>query len=129
MSGALLKTIVALYVFVTCWSAALDAQTTTTTGWILWNKNVTWYPATDTKVATTTTQWSPVDGYDALSECRAEGQRQVLIFLEITKHLKSARLVGSVTPDGRSATFNSKNDERFDVAYVCFPGTFDPRPR
>ena len=93
-------------------------------GWILWEKNMTSKPGSPEAVT-----WEPLDGYDALAECRKTGQ----------EHLKNAvaymnsgagKLLGAVRPDGRSATFALTNPvgQTVDIRYLCFPGGFDPRP-
>lgn len=97
-----------------------------TAGWILWEKNMINKPGSPESVT-----WEPLDGYDALAECRKKGQ----------EHLKNAlaymndgagKLLGSVRPDGRSAMFavtNAGAGQTVDIRYLCFPGGFDPRPR
>lgn len=95
-----------------------------TAGWILWEKNMINSPGTAEAVT-----WEPLDGYDTLGECRKTGQ----------EHLKNAlaymnsgagKLLGSVRPDGRSATFALTNPagQTVDTRYLCFPEAFDPRP-
>jgi hypothetical protein len=102
----------------------VDAQSAA--GWILWEKHMISKPGSPESVT-----WEPVDGYDALAECRKTGQ----------EHLKNAlaymnggagKLLGSVRPDGRSATFaltDTAAGQTVDIRYLCFPGGFDPRPR
>jgi hypothetical protein len=104
-------------------SSLVDAQSTS--GWILWEKNFTM------KGSTPTTQWEPQDGFDTLAECRMSAQQ---LFQFALAYMKDAggKILGGVRPDGRSAMFavtEAGVQQTVDIRYVCFPGTFDPRPQ
>jgi hypothetical protein len=94
-------------------------------GWILWEKNMS------TKNGADSITWEPLDGFATIAECRLEGQR---VFKSALDYMKSGagRQLGPVRPDGRSAIFDVSKDgvkETLDIRLLCFPGTFDPRPR
>ena len=93
-------------------------------GWILWEKNFR------VKGTTETTEWEPQDGFDTLAECRATARELLQSALAYMKS-GAGTLLGPVRPDGRSATFaltGAGQKQTLDVRYLCFPGTFDPRP-
>jgi hypothetical protein len=101
----------------------LSAQATA--GWILWEKNMT------TKAGADSITWEPLDGFATIAECRLEGQR---VFKSALGYMKSGagKQLGPVRPDGRSAIFDVSKDgvqETLDIRLLCFPGSFDPRPR
>jgi hypothetical protein len=104
-------------------SSSAGAQATST--WILWEKNYT------TKGIEPTTMWEPQDGFESLADCRKAGQQLLQFALGYMKS-NNAKLLGPVQLDGRAATFaitESGVQRTMDVRYLCFPGTFDPRPR
>ena len=75
--------------------------------------------------------WVPMDGYDALTECRKAGQTLLGYALSYMKD-GAGKILGPVRPDGRSAIFAVTTDGvqgTVDIRYLCFPGGFDPRPR
>ena len=93
-------------------------------GWILWEKNFR------VKGIAETTEWEPLDGFDTLAECRATARAQFQFALAYMKS-GAGTLMGPVRPDGRSATFvltGTGEKQTVDIRYLCFPGTFDPRP-
>ena len=93
-------------------------------GWILWEKNFR------VKGIAETTEWEPLDGFDTLGECRATAREQFQFALAYMKS-GAGTLMGPVRPDGRSATFvltGTGEKQTVDIRYLCFPGTFDPRP-
>lgn len=59
--GAMVLGIAAIF------SVPLRAQTSS--GWILWEKNMASKPGTPMSVT-----WVPMDGYEVLTECRKTGQ-------------------------------------------------------
>jgi hypothetical protein len=105
-------------------SVPLRAQTAA--GWILWEKNMASKPGAPMSVT-----WVPMDGYDALAECRKAGQTLLGYALSYMKD-GAGKILGPVRPDGRSAIFAVTTDGvqgTVDIRYLCFPGGFDPRPR
>ena len=95
-------------------------------GWVLWEKNMT------TKGGSDSVTWEPLDGFATIAECRLEGQR---VFKSALDYMKSGagKQLGPVRPDGRSAIFDVSKEggekETLDIRLLCFPGTFDPRPK
>ena len=101
----------------------VDAQSTS--GWILWEKYFT------TNGSKETTTWEPQDGFALLADCRTSAQQLLQNALTYVKDT-GGKLLGPVRPDGRSVVFEvtqSGVQQRIDVRYVCFPGSFDPRTR
>jgi hypothetical protein len=93
--------------------------------WILWEK----YFSMKRNAGTTT--WEPQDGFDRLADCRTSAQQLLQTALAYMKD-NGGKLLGPVQLEGRAAVFavaKSGVQERVDVRYLCFPGTFDPRPR
>ena len=96
-----------------------------TSGWILWEKNMR------SQGGAETVSWEPQDGFDALTECRNTAQQLLQFALAYMKN-GGGKLLGEVRPDGRSAVFDVSEagvQQTIDIRYVCFPGTFDPRPQ
>ena len=94
-------------------------------GWILWEKNMINKPGMPESVT-----WEPLDGYELLTECRDSG-RELLKAALVYMNGGGGKLLGSIRPDGRSATFAVTRDGAqgtIDIRYLCFPGGFDPRP-
>ena len=82
------------------------------------------------KGTTETTQWEPQDGFDTLAECRTSARELLQLALAYMKSGAGTRM-GPVRPDGRSAMFaltGTGEKQTLDIRYLCFPGTFDPRP-
>ena len=96
--------------------------------WILWEKYYT------KKGTIETTTWEPQDGFEQLADCRKSAQQLLQFALD---YMKSAggKLLGPTQLDplaGRAAVFvvtESGIEKTYDIRYLCFPGTFDPRPR
>jgi hypothetical protein len=101
------------------------AAAQSTSAWILWEKNFT------TKGDVGATTWEPQDGFDSLASCRASAQQLLKFALDYMKSV-GGKALGPVQLDGRAAMFaitDSGVQQRIDIRYLCFPGTFDPRPR
>ena len=108
---------------IACAPSSSGAQTAS--AWTLWEKNYTM------KGTTGTTTWEPQDGFEQLNDCRMAGQQILRIALDYMKN-NGAKLLGPVQLDGRAATFvtgDSANQNTVNIRYLCFPGSFDPRPR
>ena len=96
-----------------------------TSAWILWEKYYT------KKGTAETTTWEPQDGFEQLGDCRKSAQQLLQFALDYMKSV-GGKLLGPVQLDGRAAIFavtESGVEKSYDIRYLCFPGTFDPRPR
>ena len=105
------------------WPVAPSAQTTS--GWVLWEKNMA------ARAGTESVTWEPIDGFESIAECRQMGQQQLQYALDYVKS-GAGTLLGPVRPDGRSLIYevaNAKPRQTVDTRYLCFPGALDPRPR
>ena len=105
------------------WPVATSAQTTS--GWVLWEKNMV------TKAGAESVTWEPMDGFESVAECRQTGQQLLQYALDYVKS-GVGKLLGPVRPDGRSIIYevtNAKPGQTVDTRFLCFPGTLDPRPR
>jgi hypothetical protein len=104
-----------------------SARAQSTSSWILWEKTYT----TKSKAAPTTT-WEPYDGYDSLAECRKAAQPLVQAALAYVKS-KNGKVLGLPQElAGRAAVYTiaeSGVEQTVDLRFLCFPGSFDPRPR
>jgi hypothetical protein len=93
--------------------------------WILWEKYYT------KKGTAETTTWEPQDGFEQLADCRKSAQQLLQFALDYMKST-GGKLLGPTQLDGRAAMFavtESGVEKSYDIRYLCFPGTFDPRPR
>jgi hypothetical protein len=101
------------------------ASAQSASAWILWEKNFT------AKGDTGTTTWEPQDGYVSLASCRTSAQQLLKFALEYMKSM-GGKPLGPVQLDGRAVMFaltDAGVQQRIDIRYLCFPGTFDPRQR
>jgi hypothetical protein len=117
--------IVVLIAGVLAGASSADAQSGN--AWILWEKTYT------TKgTAAPTTTWEPYDGFDSLAECRKAAQPLLEAALAYVKS-KNGKVLGLPQElKGRAAVFTiveSGVEQTVDLRFLCFPGSFDPRPR
>ena len=110
--------------------ATLSAQQSTS-GWIWWihTSEEPNEPPTTGPRPSAIERWEPKDGYETISECRAAGEAYIDGLSEAlpATDIEINRLGRMV------AMMFIKNTNGITTVYtysaVCFPGTFDPRPR
>lgn len=101
--------------------------------WVLWQKTI------ETRVTsggspTSETIWDPRDGFDQLGLCRTAAQGSFSGLANgLTKNTPTGVTVDRL-PRGSAGIITFAKDATgqaivWSVDFLCFPGTFDPRPR
>jgi hypothetical protein len=100
-------------------------------GWVQWQKTQRTTTTPKSPAAQSAPEWIPKDGYASLIECRANGATQVQLAENVyrknpnpkteAKGVDRILMIISTGDDGKTTLI--------EINYLCFPGTFDPRPR
>jgi hypothetical protein len=114
----MMKTSVIAGVLVIALSEHLVAQC----GFVLWTKTVV--SVRKGEITREPAEWSPLDGYEDIRECRADGAKRIKDRSWIYEGLG---FTANATNE-RSVTFENKKEQTgILIESLCFPATFDPR--